>query len=351
MSNSLEAIELTTRQCSRLLEKTLTARINTMFVSSPGLGKTSIVYQVAEKLGWKVITFHPVISDPTDFKGMPWVLEMPDGSHKAVFLPFNELEKLCNADSPTLAFFDDLGQAAPSVQAPLMQLWQAKKINGIEISDQVAFIGATNRRQDKAGVKSIIEPLKSRMILIHMIADADEWAEDFANKHLSPEITAFVRKHRPELLNKFEPTPDMTNSPCPRGWENLDSLYRLRMDSDLELAAYAGAVGGGAAREFIGYLQIFRKLVLPEDILKDPENTRVPQEPAILWATCTALARKADTKTIDAIVKYGNRMPAEFNTMLILDCLSVTKNTSGNSPLLKTRAVMEWASRHSDMIL
>jgi len=343
--SSIEAIELTTRQCSRLLEKTLSARINTMFVSAPGLGKTSIVYQVAEKIGWKVITFHPVVSDPTDFKGMPWVLEMPDGSYKAIFLPFNELEKLCNADSPTIAFFDDLGQAAPSVQAPLMQLWQAKKINGIEISDQVAFVGATNRRQDKAGVKSIIEPLKSRMILLHMIADADEWAEDFANKNLSPEVTAFVRKHRPELLDKFEPTADMTNSPCPRGWENLDKLYRLRLDSDLELAAFAGAVGGGRAREIIGYLKIFRKLVLPEEIINDPERARVPDEPAILWATVTALARKATAKTIGAIVQYGNRLSAEFNTLLILDCLSVDKS------ILKTRPVMEWASKHSDMIL
>ena len=64
------------------------------------------------------------------------------------------------------SFLDDLGQAPMSVQAAAMQLILARRINGFKISDKVIFMAATNRREDKAGVTGILEPVKSRFAWI-----------------------------------------------------------------------------------------------------------------------------------------------------------------------------------------
>ncbi len=341
-----EQPKLTPSQVERLLTAYISAGHSVLVVSAPGLGKSSIVEQVSVKLGHDLMIFHPVVSDPTDFKGMPWVLEMKDGSKQAVFLPFNDLDRLCKATGPTMAFLDDIGQAPPAVQAALMQLLLARKINGHEISKKVVFVGATNRKQDKAGVKGMLEPVKSRwQSIVHMEADVDDWAK-WANAHgVSPELVAFLRKHRPELLHKFEATAELTNSPCPRGWENLDKGYRLKLDKDLEIAAFAGAVGQGPAMEFMSYLQIYRQLELPENILKNPKTARIPNDPSVLWATVTSLARHSNDKNIQPICEYANRIGDEYSVLLIKDCIDV------DSSVTTTRPMIEWAATHADVVL
>ena len=106
---------------------------------------------VATSLKHDLIITHPVVEDPTDYKGMPAVVQ-GDGGPTASFLPFGELNRMLSATVPTVVMMDDLGQAPPAVQAAVMQLILARQINGRRISDHVSFIAATNRREDRAEV-------------------------------------------------------------------------------------------------------------------------------------------------------------------------------------------------------
>src|SRR5271156_3640100 len=144
-------------QLLTLLSHTIPARMAGLICSGPGTGKSSIGEQACGEADADCIVMHPVVSDPTDFKGMPWV-----GDGGATFLPFGDLQKLVNATKLTACFIDDLGQATPAVQAAAMQLILARTINGHRVSGQVVFIAATNRRTDRAGVSGILEPVKSR---------------------------------------------------------------------------------------------------------------------------------------------------------------------------------------------
>ncbi len=57
-------------QLRTLLSHTIPARM-----AAPGIGKSSIVEQACVEADADCIVMHPVVSDPTDFKGMPWVGE------------------------------------------------------------------------------------------------------------------------------------------------------------------------------------------------------------------------------------------------------------------------------------
>ena len=81
---------------------------------SPGVGKTAVAIQACAETDTELIISHPVVSDPTDFKGLPFPVK---GGTEATFLPFGDLLQLIKAEKPTVFFLDDLGQAPASVQA------------------------------------------------------------------------------------------------------------------------------------------------------------------------------------------------------------------------------------------
>ena len=338
-------------QLRELLIRAVPARLPVLVKGAPGIGKTDIVTQVAKFLKANLMVMHPVVSDPTDFKGMPWVIveKFEDGEkHKAVFLPFHELEELIYAKVLTICFPDDLGQAPPAVQSAFMQLFLARSINGHKISDFVSFVGATNRKADKAGVSGVLEPVKSRFAsIVELQPDVDDWVEWALKNGMPTELVAFIR-YRPNLLWDFKPTTDLTNTPSPRTVCNVGKLMGINLPKDIEYGTYSGAAGEGFAAEFMGFLKIYRTLVTPDAILLNPESAEVPTDPAALYATVIGLASKTTETTVERVVKYSYRLPAEFSVLLIRDALRGTKK---KDELLQTRPMIEWMTRNKEIML
>ena len=139
-----------------VLIKAFQGRRKVLITGPPGIGKSDVTYQASVAAKGDLVLSHPVCSDPTDFKGFPFPVE---NTH-ADFLPFGDLLKLMEATGLTIMFLDDLGQARPATQAALMQLILGGQINGKVINKEyVVFVGATNRAEDLAGVRNILEPV------------------------------------------------------------------------------------------------------------------------------------------------------------------------------------------------
>lgn len=326
-----------------VLTEMFKARENVLLVGSPGIGKTDIIKAAAEAAGAKLIISHPVVSDPTDFKGLPYASE-----GKADFLPFGELLQLIEADKPTVYFLDDLGQAPPSVQAAAMQLLLERRINGHMVSDFVTFAAATNRRQDQAGVQGILEPVKSRFAaIIELSVNTDDWVQWAINNNMPVELIAFIR-FRPGLLNDFNPSKDMVNSPCPRTVAAIGRLVKLtdRLPKEAQYELFTGATGEAFAAEFQGFLQVYREMPDPDGVLLNPDKATIPDSPSGKYAISTALAHRASETTFGAMMKYLARfdMP-EFGILAAKDAIA-------KSPELQhTTAFINWASDNKNVLL
>ena len=157
-------------------------------------------------------------------------------------------------------------------------------------------------------------------------------------------MIAFIR-FRPNLLNDFKPTADLTNSPCPRTVENCAKWMNANVPKHLEYEVFAGAAGEGFASEIISFLKIYRNLPDPDLILKDPDKHNIPTDPATLYAICGALASRAKKKTMDAIVKYSNRLPDEFSVLLIRDCVK------HDAAVADTKSFINWAAEHKEVLI
>lgn len=324
----------------KLFETTIQARLPIMVKGAPGIGKSDIIASACQAVNAELIIEHPVVSDPTDYKGLPFA-----ENGEAHFLPFGNLNRLINADKLTVCLLDDLGQAPPSVQAACMQLILARRINGHMVSDKVCFIAATNRHTDRAGVSGILEPVKSRFAaIVELEPDLSDWVAWALDNNMPTPLIAFIR-FRPGMLFDFRPTNDMTNSPCPRTVANVGKLINAGIPSALEYEAFAGAAGEGFAAEFCGFMRIFRSLPNPDVILMSPDTANVPEDPATLYALTGALARKASDNTIDRLITYSHRLPAEFSVLMVRDCVQACPT------VVNSRSFIEWASKNADVLI
>lgn len=322
--------------------KLLKQREPFLLVGAPGIGKTDAIIALAAEGNAEPLLFHPVVDDPTDYKGMPAVVDRAPGVKGAEFLPFGNLWDLINAKRPTLAFFDDIGQAPPAVQAALMQLVLARKINGHAVSPHVTFAAATNRRQDKAAVTGLITPLLDRFItVLELEFDLPDWI-NWALTHDMPAPLVGFARFKPDLIGKFEPSKDMKKSPTPRSVAGLGRLINLEID-DLEVLA--GAVGEGFASEFLAFYRTYLELPDPAEIHMNPKSTPVPKKADVLYALMGSLAYAAKEPNFEATMVYLDRCPKEFAVLCVKDAVQ-RKNK-----LAKTQAFIKWSTANQDVML
>lgn len=323
-------------QLTEKLIKCIEAKLPVLIKGAPGIGKSDIVMQAAVATKHKLIINHPVVSDPTDFKGLPGLV---DG--RAEWLPFGDLRELIEANEPTVFFLDDLGQAPAVVQAACMQLILARRVNGHKVSPHVVFVAATNRRQDKAGVTSILEPVKSRFAtIIELEPMVEDWIDWAFQNDVPAEVIGFMH-FRPHLLWKPEPTQDIINHPSPRTWAFVGKLVKAGI-TDLE--TIQGAIGEGAALEFVGYMDVYDELPDLDDIIAEPEDAVVPESPAAQYAVCAGLAEKATKATAASIIAYAERLPSDFGVLLV-------RNTIRKAPKVQnSKAFVQWVQKNKSVL-
>ncbi len=308
---------------------------------SPGIGKSDIVAQVAHDTKTDLVISHPVTADPTDYKGLPGIV-----SGKAEFLPYGDLRRLLDAQSPLLCFIDDLGQGSQATQAAQMQLVLAREINGQKISPHVTFFGATNRRADNAGVSGILSPLRSRFrSSVELTVDSADWCKWALGAKMPFELVAFIN-YRPLFLNTFDPKTAKEGKPfsCPRTLSFLGDWVNQGI-TDAE--TLGGCVGEAVATEFLAFMGIYRAVAgLPAQIVANPLSAPIASEVDRAFAISAAMSYHATPKNIDAIGQYFSRaeMPAEFRTFF-------WKAATARKPeLIETHAYTKWSVTHSDDI-
>lgn len=319
-----------------------------LLTGMPGCAKTSLVNEVVTELGWGMITVHPVVDDPTDYKGMPFVTN----SH-AEFMPFDYQIEMIDTDKPLVFFGDDLLQALDAVQGAMMRLLLAKKIGTRTVSPHVRFISASNRKSDKSGGGRILEALKSRH---HSIVPVNFSLDDFrkwwiATKrpasmisymHVQPQEFDFER-----MWDNRKPEGEITNHPLPRTVANLGDLQMDNLPTACEYEAYSGAVGQAWATKYLAYLKVYRELPDPDSIIASPDKAVVSSDAAVQYAICNAVAYRATVDNIGSIIAYANRLPSEFNIMLVRDSLDYCKDIITK----QAKPFLAWASKHSEVLL
>ena len=310
----------------------------------PGIGKSAIVREVAQKNGLELIDLRATLLDPVDLRGVP----VPQQQRKlTIWLRPSFLPR----DGAGILFLDELTSAPPAVQAACYQLVLDKRVGEHELPPSWIVVAAGNREGE--GVVFKMPPaLANRFIHVELEPDLDDWVGWALGAGIEDEVIAFLR-FRPELLFKFDPTRFNEKAfPTPRTWEKVSRILTTFKKKNLPpdgmfFEAVRGCVGEGPAAEFCSYCRLWSKIPTFEEILLDPENIRIPDGLDVQYAIATMISRRVTKDNFPVLKRFIERLEEEMQVLVIKQTLQ----TSEGRYITQTRAFVEWASKHANLIL
>jgi hypothetical protein len=305
----------------------------------PGVGKSSVISQVAETHGRKVIDVRLSQLESVDLRGMPQIDKKTDRVHwiSPEFLPRE-------TDGPTILLLDEMNSGLPSTQAAAYQLVLDRRLGSYKVPDNCAIIAAGNRETDRGVTYTMPAPLANRFIHIDFEVNFQDWQKWAITTGIRSEVTSFLN-FRPGLLNDFDP--DKKAFPTPRSWQFVSDTMTTngKISPIVERALIAGSVGDGAAAEFAGFLKIYRDLPNPDYVLMKPDAAEVPKDPAVLYALVGALSERVNEGNFERFNQYIGRIKPEFQVLAMRDALI------RNQKLVSTKAFADWAAVNANFVL
>ncbi len=336
---------------SKTLNYLIDAQQPGMLWGPPGVGKSSVIRQVATARGIGLIDLRLSQLDAVDLRGIPSVLATGKTHwNQPTFLP---------TEGEGILFLDEINLGAPSVMAAGYQLVLDRKLGDYELPPGWIVLAAGNRTQDRTNVQQMSTALKNRFVHLDYEVNLDDWCDWALRNGVHVSVLSFIR-FRPTMLNMFDAPlkgddadkrrqaqamKDANAFATPRSWEFMSKMVTQQPDPEVEYDLFCGTVGEGAAAEFMGYLKYYRDLPNLDALLMNPSKTNVPSEPATLYALSTGLAAKATDDNFDRVVQYALRMPQEFQVLLMKD--AVTRCES----LTNTKAFNEWTVKNSNVLM
>jgi len=278
----------------------------------PGIGKSSIVRDVASAADLPVVDLRAALLDPTDLRGIPSIVDGRAVWCPPTFLPGAD-------DPPGVLFLDEINAAPPMVQAGLYQLVLDRRIGEYELPDGWWVVAAGNRQQDRAVTFRMSSALANRFVHLHLEPDLGDWREWAIARKVDPMVVSFLAV-RPQLL-AGDPG-EAAAYPTPRSWEMLSDVIGAfggyRNCADL----IAGIVGDAAAIEFSSFA---KKAIKEADILavlEDPEGAAIPTALDDIYMLTSWLAVSVSRpEVVPAAAVLLGRLPPEFGVVLARDML------------------------------
>jgi hypothetical protein len=300
--------------------------ITPYLTSAPGLGKTSIVEQIADEMGLGLVILSLAQYDYSEIAG--WNLPSEDRSHMISVRP---------AWMPTegrgIVFLDELPQAPVSNQNIAAQIVNERRVGKHHMPEGWVVVAAGNRQSDRAGTNVMPSHLRDRLMFIEVEPDLEDTIAFFSKVGVSDKVRAYLR-FRPEWLSKFDP--QVNACPSPRSWDRVSTIIGWGIDPVVMTDTVAGQVGEAAAADFMGFLKMYDVAPDIDKLIANPDSAEVPEDAAVLFAVTAAISSRMSKANAGNCLKYMDRIPhKEFVAFAVKDAISRDADVKKADPVRK----------------
>jgi len=293
-----------------------------MLWGPPGVGKSDIVGQIAERHDVPVLDIRLSQMEPSDLRGIPF----RSGELVEWAIPAMLPDTQRHGTSGVL-FLDEITSAPPSVSAAAYQLILDRRLGQYRVPHGWAIFAAGNRQGDRGVTYTMPAPLSNRFSHFDVDINLDDWVAWAYTNHIDERVIGFLR-FRPELLFDFDPAHNPVAFPSPRSWEFTHrALKKFEEQPNLLLGALQACVGPAAGVELNAFLSTLDQLPDIEAILRG-EEVSSPTEIDLQYAIASTLVGHAIrvkgtdkfTAIISNILKFSRHFPQrEMGVMLVSD--------------------------------
>jgi MoxR-like ATPase len=223
----------------------------TMLWGTRGVGKSSVVRQVAEHFKVPLVDLRLTTIEPVDIRG---AIFADDVQGKTVWFPPDFLP---GADAPQgILFLDELTAADQRLQISAYSLILDRRVGNYRLPDGWQIVAAGNASFHGAVSHDMGTALADRMFHFNVQTAIDAFL-DYALAHrLAPEVMAYLRI-RPDKLDDTQAqlAADHLIGASPRGWEDVSNVLASKLSEAAQRTFVQGRIGAANAAEFFGVLR------------------------------------------------------------------------------------------------
>ena len=192
------------------------APVRPVFIwGAPGIGKSALVEKFAESVGLPCVSLLGSQLAPEDIIGIPQIT-----GEVSTFLP----PKMIARKEPYCLFLDELNACSQEVQKAFYSLIHERRVGEYYLPEGSVVIGAGNRSQDSAIVKTMSSALINRMFHVQLKPDVNSWLSWGYENGLHPWILEYITQRPDHLFSEPPKTEEIYSTP--RSWHMFSDALK-----------------------------------------------------------------------------------------------------------------------------
>jgi hypothetical protein len=320
-----------------------------MLHAKHGVGKSSVVKQVADDMGVGFYDVRLSQCEVGDIKGLPYNETDSSGSKCVKFAKPEWWPR--DPDSSGILFFDELNRASKDVLQAVFEICLDRRLDGEELPKGWRVVAAVNS-DDEYDVVELDPALHDRWFHIEFDPSVSEWSDWASNNGVHQSIIQFINRNE----NLLDPPVGSLEAgriyPSRRSWVAfsgfLNKLNLINRDDGMLTQVAKGWVGREVAIMFQKFVTNEFCLLKADDVLDNFEKTKDKIEEAcsdieVIAALARSVVTEANARTARNMKDKQKKALKSFFMMLPNDVASDTwVGLLGGKKTKKV--VMEWQS-------
>jgi len=322
---------------------TMWPKSGVMYITSkPGIAKSAIAREIADKMGFKYLDIRLSMVDETDVGLYPNITTVDNAGEMVKCLDFVVPRWAIESNKqPTIIHFEELNRAQLPVRNAALQILLERCIGTeFKFNDTVLMMASGNLGdEDGTDVEEFDNALNNRLIHFNHTLGADEWIENFAKENCHSSVVSYIRAY-PEKLYQ-NPTENSKAYATPRSWRFLSDFIVSNFGKDsgpreflpaLQEVAH-GYVGNGAQR-FLQYCQEMVNITI-QDIIdrfdkveKELDKYNRDKNSELINSLKEYDIKKLSDKQLENVTKFLKRVGHDELTAYLLHVLDNVPDVS-----------------------
>lgn len=309
------------------------ARFPVLVRGRHGIGKSTIVYQLADKMGLPVIERRASQMTEGDLLGLPKLTK-----NVTSWCPPEWLATACN--EPVVLFLDEVDRATLEVRQGIFELCDSRKIAGNALHPDTLIFACVNGGEHGSQYQvGEMDPAElDRYTVFDVEPTVEDWL-DWATGNVAQEVWDFINHNHGHLEHKGDYEPNKVY-PSRRSWERLSkTLVGMGDEVESSSATYQIAqafIGFEGAVAFNNFLKDYDRQVSIEDLLDEgrhelTKNWKINDHNAMVEKMKSKdifSERLSDTR-LENLAKYFVSLPSEI-VMVLWQSLAQTEESTYN---------------------
>ena len=297
-----------------------------------GIGKSTVVYQIANNLGLEVVERRASQMTEGDLLGLPKV-------NKGVtqWLAPEWLHKACN--NPVVLFLDEVDRATMEVRQGIFELCDSRKIAGYELHPETFIFAAVNGGEHGAQYQvGEMDPAElDRYTVFDLEPTVEDWLS-WAKGKVQTEIWDFINQNHQHLEHKEDFEPNKVY-PSRRSWERLSKTLDGVGEIEYGTTLYhltTSFVGFEAAVAFNDFMKNYERQVTVDNIINEgkielTKEWKINDHNAMIekFKAKNVFDKKLSDEQLQNIANYFVSLPSEI-AMSLWQAMGQSENATYN---------------------